>query len=167
MGNRTEVDVLLQNSASNAQAWFEARNLLPTDNAATTFLEQQNWASAIHLVRATEPLIHFCVGVISDLVPDDKETVSELIHLQLGPVCMGGWVGTRSSHEADLAVGLTAKLRRWINDLRHSPGLRYEVNVRILEPPPVTSHVTIRPHAISYMVMAGLDLHAAETRDGS
>jgi DNA-binding transcriptional regulator YiaG len=165
MPTRSDVEVLLQGSATNLQVWFEQKNLLPADNAAAAFLKQQNWVSAVQLARASEPLIHYCVNIITDLVPGDKDAINELIHLELAPVWMSGWLGARSSPEADVAVGLIARIRRWLHDLKPSERLHRSVEINNIEPPRATAGFQIRASALSYLTLASLDVHATETRN--
>lgn len=164
---RSAVEILLQDSASNVQAWFETRNLLPSNNAVTSFLDEQTWASATHMARATEPLIHYCIDVLSNVVPENEPTISELLHLQLAPACMSGWVGARSSREAGLALGFIAQLRCWAWNTNISAVLDEGFNVQAISPAHSHTYIKFRPQAISYVVIASLDICAGEVREDS
>jgi DNA-binding transcriptional regulator YiaG len=164
MDERSDLDVLLGDSATNLQVWFEQRNLLPSSKAAADFFETQTWTSAVHLTRATEPLIHYCLNVISDIVPQDQDTVSELIHSELGPACMSSWVSSRPTREAGLAIGLIARLRSWIYDMRPSTKLSSDIQITKITPGNAMP-VKFNAHAFTYIVTAGLDAHAVESRE--
>jgi transcriptional regulator with XRE-family HTH domain len=164
MPQDTQLDTLLQATSTNVLAWFETRNLLPSGNAATHFLDRQSWMSAVQLVNATESLIHVCVNLVRDLVPDDADALGELLHVQLAHVCASGWVGSRSTHEEDVAIGLTAELRDWLLDREHSGQLAPSVTITALEPGPSSSPIRLQTDAITYIVMAGVDRHLNETR---
>src|ERR1039457_2895775 len=101
-------DTLLSATSTNALAWFKTHNLLPADDVATHFLDHQTWMSAVQLVRGTDPLIHVCVNLVRELVPQQAEVLEELLHVQLARVCASGWVGSRATREEDVAIGITA-----------------------------------------------------------
>jgi len=164
MGERSDLRVLLEDSASNLQLWFEQRNLLPSGQATAEFLDMQTWNSAVHFARATEPLIHYCINVIGDIIPQDQEAVSELIHSELGPVCMSSWVYSRSTREAGVAIGLISRLRRWIHEIRPRTNLPPELKIREIAP---TSAMPVRfnANALSYLIFASLGAHAVESRE--
>jgi len=164
MGERSDLDVLLGDSATNLQVWFEQRNLLPSGQATAEFLDKQTWTSAVHLAHATEPLIHYCLNVIGDMVPQNHEAVSELIHSELGPVCMSSWVNSRSSREAGVAIGLIARLRRWIHEIRPSTNLPPDLEITEIIPNSAMP-AKINASALSYLIFAGLGVHAVESRD--
>jgi len=104
---------------------------------------------------------------VTNIVPEDEETISEFLHLQLAQAWTSSWIGTRSSRLADVAIGFIAHLRRWIQDLKASTRLSSHVDVKLIDPPPVTMQIKFRPHAISYAIMAVLDIRAEEAREDS
>jgi transcriptional regulator with XRE-family HTH domain len=159
-----ELDTLLRATSTNVLAWFETRNLLPSEDEATRFLDRQSWMSAVRLVGATDPLIHVCVNVVRDLIPSEADALGELLHVQLARVCASGWVGSRATHEEDVAVGLTAELRAWLLERKRGGQLSPDVVIRPLEPGPTSSLIHLQTDAISYIVMAGVDRHLTETR---
>src|SRR5712691_6020570 len=110
----SELDTLLRATSTNVLAWFETQNLLPLGDAATRFLDHQTWMSAVRLASAADPLIHVCVNLVRDLVPDEADVLGELLHVQLARICASEWVGSRSTHEEDVAIGITAELRNWL-----------------------------------------------------
>jgi DNA-binding transcriptional regulator YiaG len=160
-----QLDTLLQATSTNVLAWFETRNLVPSEDEATRFLNLQSWMSAVRLVGAADPLIHVCVNLVRDLIPEDADALSELLHVQLARVCASGWVGSRATHEEDVAVGITAELRAWLIERQRSGQLSADIAIRPLDPTSTTSSsIHLQTDAISYIVMAGVDRHLTESR---
>lgn len=159
-----QLEALLQATSTNVLAWFETRNLLPSEDEATHFLDRQSWMSAVRLVGATDPLIHVCVNLVRDLIPSEADALGELLHVQLARVCASGWIGSRATHEEDVAVGLTAELRAWLLERKRGGQLSPDVAIRPLEPGPTSSSIHLQTDAISYIAMAGVDRHLTETR---
>jgi len=166
MAARTDLDVLLTETATNVQMWFETKNLIPTGDAASLFFDSQTWSAAIRLVSAAEPLIHYCATVVGDLLPvDEAGTVTTVLHYELARACTSGWVGARSSHEADVAVGLTAHIRDWLLEWKRSGRVAATVTIKTMNLKPGGVVVQVRPEAFSYVVMASLDRDMEEIRD--
>src|SRR6266699_1189419 len=122
-------DNLLSATSTNALAWLETHNLLPADDVATHFLDQQTWMSAVQLVSAADPLIHVCVDLVRELVPSQAQVLEELLHVQLARVCASSWVGSRATREEDVAIGITAELRDWLLERRRSGQLPLDVAI--------------------------------------
>lgn len=160
----SELDTLLRATSTNVLAWFETQNLLPLGDAATRFLDYQTWMSAVRLASAADPLIHVCVNLVRDLVPDEADALGELLHVQLARVCASGWVGSRSTREEDVAIGITAELRNWLLERIRIGQLSPTVMITALVPGPASSSVQLQTNAITYVVMAGVDRHLSETR---
>jgi DNA-binding transcriptional regulator YiaG len=167
MGNRSDAEILLKDSATNIQAWVETKNLLPAAGTVANFLDQQSWTAATRLARSTEPLVHYCINVVATIVPEDVETISEALHIQLGQACTSGWVGTRSSLEADVAVGFVAHLRRWLQDLQASARLTTGLDIHVIGPQHLNKQITFRTQAASYAILAALDNYTEEAREDS
>lgn len=167
MGNSSDVEILLKDSATNIQAWAETRNLLPSEGVVANFLDQQSWTAATQLARSTEPLVHYCINVVANIVSEEEETISEVLHVQLAQACTSGWVGTRSSLEADVAVGFVANLRHWLHDLQASAQLNTGLDIHIIDPQRSNRKTRFRPQAISYTILAALDTYAEEARHDS
>ncbi len=158
------LETLLRATSTNALAWFETHNLLPSGGAATRFLNHQTWMSAVRLVSAADPLIHVCVNLVRDLVPEQADTLEELLHVQLARICASGWVGSRATREEDVAIGITAELRDWLLERIRIGQLSPAVTITALAPGPVSSSVQLQADAITYVVMAGVDRHLDEAR---
>jgi DNA-binding transcriptional regulator YiaG len=158
------LDTLLGATSTNVLAWFATQNLLPSDEAATRFLDHQTWISAVRLVSAADPLIHVCVNLVRDLLPDEADALGELLHVQLARVCASGWVGSRSTREEDLAIGITAELRNWLLERKDIGQLPPVITITALAPGPTASSVQLQTGAITYIVMAGVDRHLNESR---
>lgn len=163
-GEGSRRETLLTATTTNALAWFETNNLLPADDVATHFLDHQTWLSAVQLVSAADPLIHICVDLVRELVPNQAEVLEELLHVQLARVCASGWVGSRSTREEDVAIGITAELRDWLLERRRSGQLPADVMITALTPGSASSSVQLEPDAVTYVVMAGVDRHLNEAR---
>ena len=157
-------DNLLSATSTNALAWLETHNLLPADDVATHFLDQQTWMSAVQLVSAADPLIHVCVDLVRELVPSQAQVLEELLHVQLARVCASNWVGSRATREEDVAIGITAELRDWLLERRRSGQLALDIAITALTPGSTSSSVQLQPDAITYVIMAGVDRHLNEAR---
>src|SRR6266568_3559308 len=158
------LDTLLRATSTNVLAWFATQNLLPSGDTATRFLDHQTWMSAVRLVSAADPLIHVCVNLVRDLLPDEADALGELLHVQLARVCASGWVGSRSTREEDVAIGVTAELRNWLLERKDIGQLPPAITITALAPCPTASSVQLQTDAITYIVMAGVDRHLNESR---
>jgi len=158
------LDTLLRATSTNVLAWFATQNLLPSAETATRFLDHQTWTSAVRLVSAADPLIHVCVNLVRDLLPDEADALGELLHVQLARVCASGWVGSRSTREEDVAIGITAELRNWLLERKDIGQLSPVITITALAPGPTARSVQLQPDAITYIVMAGVDRHLNESR---
>ncbi len=158
------LDTLLRATSTNVLAWFATENLLPSGETATRFLDHQTWMSAVRLVSAADPLIHVCVNLVRSLLPDDADALGELLHVQLARVCASGWVGSRSTREEDVALGITAELRNWLIERKEIGQLPPVITITALAPGPTASSVQLQADAITSIVMAGVDRHLNESR---
>lgn len=158
--------VLLTGTATNLQTWFETKNLLPSEGAATVFFDEQTLSSATRLVSAAEPLVHYFAAFVGELVSeDDADTVVPVLHWELARACASGWIGARSSREADVALALTAGIRDWLREWKHGGRLTTKVRIKQLEPPAVGVIVRIRPEAFTYVAIGSIDREMKEARN--
>jgi DNA-binding transcriptional regulator YiaG len=166
MVHESDRNILLAETATNVQAWFETRNLLPSEGVASVFFDQQTLASAVRLVSAAEPLIHYVAGIVQDLVPEDHaDAVKPALHLELARACTSAWIGARSSLEVDLALALTAHTRDWLGEWKRIGRLKANVRIKPMELRSGAVAIPIRAEAFTYIAMASLDREIDETRN--
>jgi len=161
-----ELQILLNSSVSGMQVWYESNALIP-EGATTRFLEDQTWFAATAFVAAVDPLIQRYVRIIEGVWPTKAPPVEELLHAGLGRVFLSGWVGSGSSAEAGVAIGLAAEVRRWLSDLKASGCLPPDLSIREIHPRPSGANLLIGGQAVTYVLLAALDQYIVEHRNES
>src|SRR5438105_7785477 len=105
--------VVLQGSVSAVERWISKSALAP-GSAATYFVHVQSFHAAQGLVKAVDPLVHFCTAVVAKAAAAADTPSLGVLHLQLPSVCGSGWMGATGSSGADVAWGLGSRVRDWL-----------------------------------------------------
>ncbi len=158
--------ILLGGSIGTLRTWCE-HQVHVSDSVVSSFLNTLSYASASRLVEATDPLVHRYADVIARAVPDQAVTAEQVLHFDVGLVYAGGWIGMTASPSLDVAVGLAAQLRSWVNDLKVSGYVVTDLTIRELDPPRHARPAAISPEGINHLVLAAVDRQASEQRDAS
>jgi len=159
-----DVLMLLNTSVTTLQRWVESRDFFMLKGAASAFAETQTWAAAVSFVSAADQLIHTYLSIIDRAVPSKVDAAEELLHFELGRVCMSGWMGVTTPMEVSVAIGLAAELRRWLCDLKLSGNVAVDIPIRQIFPEHAKTRAVIEPQAVAYVFSAALDRHVSEQR---
>jgi len=109
-------------------------------------------------------MIDSFVSLVSSRLPDKGEAARELLTFQLGEVVLGAWFATSTATDVGLMMGLAAKLRHWLLDLRSAGLVTSSLSVLEIHPPQAKASRSVAPKAAGYLVAAALEHSVAGDR---
>jgi hypothetical protein len=162
-----DAQIVLEGSTLSLLNWVANQDGLPLDITGD-FLEKPSFNSAKLLVSALDKVVHVYVTALSpslDFVGADL--LNSVLHTELPSIVAGGWIRSSETLGDDLTVAVAAKLRGWIVDLQASGQVSGSIHIRELRPAAGGQRPEVRPEAVSYLVVAGLDQLSSEQRERS
>lgn len=164
MSRTQSAEILLGGSAGTLIRWVSGKHAVP-GTAAGRFLEAPSVSTARVLVSSLDDIVHVYATTVEELIPGKQDLLEGILHLELGSIASGGWIGVTQSIGEDFSLALAAKTREWLKDLQAGGVVPISVSITDLHPTNGKHDLQISADALTYVALAGLDKWTSEQRD--